>query len=156
MPLEDGVELARVQNSGFNELLDAGEILGASGSQGYAGQMLGGDHLGADAFHFGLDGLLERFLVQSVAGREKLHRPSFNNQVLLLGFVAARSEVLQRQQIGEAVKASPEAREAPRVAHPVECFGVNTEAECIFRSDHTSMLPEDAPGARGAVSAWSS
>jgi hypothetical protein len=29
---------------------------------------------------------------------------------------------------------------------------VNAEAECLFRSEHTSMLPEDAPGAGGAVS----
>ena len=91
MPLEDGVELVGVQNSGFNELQDAGEIFGAGGSEGHGHQMLGGDHPGADAFHFGFDGLLERFLVQSVAGRKKLHRPFVDDQVFLLGFVAARS-----------------------------------------------------------------
>jgi len=51
VPLEDGVEFARVQNSGFYELQNAGEILGAAGSKRYGHQMLSGDHPGTDAFH---------------------------------------------------------------------------------------------------------
>ena len=64
--------------------------------------------------------------------------------------------VPQRRQIGEAVKAPAQARQAPRIAHRVERFGVDAEAERIFGSEHTSVLPEDAPGAGGTVSNWSS
>lgn len=64
--------------------------------------------------------------------------------------------VAQRRQVGEAVKAPAKGRKAPGIAHPVERFGVNAEAECIFRSKHTPVLPENAPGAGGAVSGWAS
>jgi hypothetical protein len=33
---------------------------------------------------------------------------------------------------------------------------VNAEAQCLFRSEHTSVLPEDTPRAGGAVSRRSS
>jgi len=62
----------------------------------------------------------------------------------------------RRRQVGETIKAAAEARQAPGIAHPVERFGVNAEAECIFGSEHTAMLPEDAPRAGGTVSSWSS
>lgn len=84
MPLEDGVKLVGVQNSGLNELQDASEILGAGVSKGYGHQMLGDDYPGTETFHFGFGGLLERFLVQSVAGEKNLHQPSFDDQVFLL------------------------------------------------------------------------
>ena len=61
----------------------------------------------------------------------------------------------QRRQIGEAVKATTEAHEAPGIAHSVERFGVNAEPECLFRSEHASVLPEDAPGAGVAVAGGS-
>ena len=63
--------------------------------------------------------------------------------------------VPQRRQIGEAVKASAEAREGPGIAHPVERFRMNTEVQRVSRSKHTAVLPEDAPRAGEAVSGWS-
>src|SRR5947209_3213923 len=89
VPLEDLVEPVRIQNSGFDKLQDASEVLGAGGSKGQGDQMFGGDHPRRKFLHFGFDRLRQRFLVERAAGREELHRPSFDVDVFLFSFVAA-------------------------------------------------------------------
>jgi hypothetical protein len=91
---KDGVERVRIQNSGFDELEDAAEILGATELKRESDQMLGGHHPGRDVINLGVDSLGQRLLPQGVAGREKLNLPTFDDDVFPLDLTPTGGEIV--------------------------------------------------------------
>ena len=98
---EDSVELVRIKDSGFDELEDAGEILGATELKREGDQVLGSHDPGGDGINLGFDGPRERLFAQGVAGGKELDLPAFNDDVFPFDRPAAGGEILVNRGKGE-------------------------------------------------------
>ena len=94
MPLQNAVEFVHIERAAFDELEDAGEVLGAARLQRDGGQVFCRHHACSHAFKVRFQRLRQGFLHQGIAGRQKLHRPGGDNDVFLFRLVTARGEII--------------------------------------------------------------
>ena len=82
-----------VERAGFDEQEDAAVILGPPGGEGYSDKMLGGHDADGNTGHVSFAGRSDGFLFQWSGGRQKLHRPVTNADVVAFSRIPAGQQV---------------------------------------------------------------
>jgi len=95
VPREDGLKARGVECTRFDELEQAGFILGAPGLERDGGEVFGGEDAGGCAVHVSFHGFPQRFLNERSSGRQELDGPACYHDVFALHRAAPRLKILE-------------------------------------------------------------
>jgi hypothetical protein len=76
MAVNESLEAGRIQCAGFDELKQAGLVLGASSLEGNGREVFRREHVGGNSFHVVLNRVSQRFFQERIAGGQELNGPS--------------------------------------------------------------------------------
>ena len=97
---EDIIQRSGIKHAGFDELEHAAEVLGAPHGQGDGNKVFRRRDAEGNSLDLSFAGTGDGFLLQGTGGRQELNRPIANVNILALGTVTQRQEVIIERPLG--------------------------------------------------------
>jgi hypothetical protein len=97
VPLQNSLEASRIERTLFDELEEAGFVLGASCLERDGCKVLGSEDADGHSFKIALYALLQCFFHQRRDGREELDRPATDDYIFALHCATSRYQMIEKR-----------------------------------------------------------